>query len=265
MIYNLVSSGEIIARISEDYNINHADYINRVPQWIHQALNELNIDIAFIPKFQFIPIIENIGLLPGDIKMITGVEANGIRLNRIYGRSSIRTTEVNHQDAVVMTNLGSTIYGENITIDGSKVVMESNKVRTYNNETILTTKPSDKYNYILLPNGKIETNLDCEEVVVYYLSYPIEFDSIFGFEAPMIPDNEHVKIALTWYVLCKILMRGGVHPILKLGGIDPEYDPSKQWKHWKPIAINKANEDDPEQMAILSKVHRSFFYNHLFD
>jgi len=267
MIYNLVSSAEIIARISEDYNINHADYINRVPQWVHQAMCELDINIAFIPTYITIPIVERIGLLPKNIKMVTGVEGNGVRLNRIYGKSSINTRELDTSDAVVLTTLGSTIYGDNITIDveNNKINVEATKIRTYNNETIVQVSPSEKYNYILLPNGKIEVNSDCDYVTIYYLSYPIEFDVIFGFDAPQIPDNEHVKIALTWYVLRNILMRGYVHPIIKLGGVDPEYDPAKQWKVWKQSARNNMSDSDPEQSAILSRLHRSYFYNSIFE
>ena len=267
MIYNLVSSGEIVARISEDYNINHADYINRVPQWVHQAMGELDINIAFIPTFITIPIVERIGLLPRDIKLITGVEADGCRLTRIHGHGSVKTIELTQRDAIVMTSLGSTVYGDNIVIDteNNKVVMNPTKIRTYNNETIVHTQPSDKYNYILLPNGKIEINSDAKFVTIYYLSYPITFDTIFGFDAPQIPDNEHVKVALTWYVLRNILMRGYLHPIISLTSNDPENNPNRQWTRWKTIARNNASDSDPDQSAILSRLHRSYFYNSMFD
>lgn len=267
MIYNLVSAAEIVARISEDYNINHADYINRVPQWVHQAMCELDINIAFIPTYITIPLIDGIGLLPKNIKLITGVESNGVRLNRIYGKGCINTREIDSTDAVVMTNLGKTIYGDDITLDveNNKINVTATSIRTFNNETIVQVLPSERYNYILLPNGKIEVNNDSDYATIYFLSYPIEFDAIFGFDAPQIPDNEHVKIALTWYVLTKILMRGYLHPIIKLGGVDPEYDPSKQWKVWKTNARNNVSDSDPEQYAILSRLHRSYFYNSIFE
>jgi len=264
MIYNLVSAAEIVARISEDYNINHGDYINRVPQWVSQALNELDINLAFVPTFATIPMVERIGILPKSIKVITGIEYNGVRLGRIHGTSRDMIPELNNGEAIILTSLGSTIYGNNTVVDGDIITTNPSKIRTYNHETILSAPISDTHNYILLPNGKLETNFDCTEVIIYFLKPPIEFDEHFGFESPMIPDNEQTKVAFTWYVLRNILMRGYKHPIISLGNRDPEFDPSKQWTKWKLIARNNLAYGDSEENDILSRLWGSYFYNSIF-
>lgn len=264
MNYNVVSAAEIVARISEDYNINFGDYINRVPQWIIQALNELDVNIAFIPTYKVIPLVDRIGILPTNIKVITGVEGNGVRLNRIHGISKDMIPELNYDEAITMTSLGSTIYGTNTVVDGDIITTTPTKIRTYNNETILDAAISSQYDYILLPNGRVEVNQDIDEVIVYYLSQPIFFDKTFGFQAPFIPDNEQTKVALTYYVLRNILMRGYKHPILKLGQVDPEYDPAKQWTKWKLIARNNLSQGDSEENDILSRLWGSYFYNSIF-
>ncbi len=261
MFYNLVSSAEIVARISEDYNINYSDYINRVPQWVHQALNELNVKIAFIPTNIDIPIVDRIGILPKDIKVMLGVECDGVRLRRIDGTSRKLGTELNYNDAIVMTNIATSIYGTDTSISNDGVITTTpDKIRTFNNETIIEAPISQQYDYLLLPNGKIEVNKDCDNITVYYMQYPIQFDDVFGFEAPMIPDNEPTKVALTWYVLSKILMRGYKHPILQLSHRDVEFDPYKQWDVWKTKARNNLSDGDSERNDIISRIWNSYFY-----
>lgn len=97
-----------------------------------------------------------------------------------------------------------------------------------------------------------EINSDDSFVTIHYRKYPTHRSSELQQNIPVIPDDETTILALTDYVLFKILVRGYVHPYYRLGAQNPMYDPQLNWIKNKVLAkrsLSKLTDHDLEQIT----------------
>jgi len=89
MIYNQISSDVCIARVFDRFNIEYSGFIARVPNWIFQAMGELDIYQAF-SDYKVSATIESYKVqIPLQTKEIMAVEYDGLRLRRIDAINNI--------------------------------------------------------------------------------------------------------------------------------------------------------------------------------
>ena len=81
------------------------------------------------------------------------------------------------------------------------------------NNSICSTTES----YSLNPNY-IHCSFQTGTIVIYYLGIDTDED---GF--PNIPDNYHVKEAITWYIISRMLLRGFKHPVVSYEMADSKW------------------------------------------
>ena len=100
--------------------------------------------------------------------------------------------------------------------------------------------------------NECEINTDDEFVTVFYRKYPTHYSKELMQEIPIIPDSEIILEGLSYYVLSKILGRGYVHPIYKLGTNNQNYDPRLVWESKVPKirkVLNSMTDHDYELIA----------------
>ncbi len=83
MIYNQISSDVCIARVFDRFNIEYSGFIARVPNWIFQAMGELDIYQAYTDYKVLSDITSFKAPIPPQTKEIMAVEYEGLRLRRI--------------------------------------------------------------------------------------------------------------------------------------------------------------------------------------
>ena len=83
MIYNRVSGKTCVARLYNSFNIDYSDWESRSPQWINQALGELNAYNSLEKTRKTETVSDYIFKLPCDIKVLAAIEYEGCRLPRI--------------------------------------------------------------------------------------------------------------------------------------------------------------------------------------
>lgn len=264
MIYRLVEADEVVARLDNDFNANSGDWINRVPQWIHQCLSDLKIYLGLLPKSHVANVTNYYTDIPTDVKRLIGIEYNGCRLDR--RATSMYKDQIidNPSYATLITNIGTTITGTitNATLDDDLQDLQINveKIRTYDATTINELPSSDHY-YYLHPNGKIETSFVTGIVIFHYYILPASYNERLNSLCPLIPDNELVKDAIAWFLFQMILQRGVSHPVFKLGHSNPVLDPFRRYKDARLKAKNNASEDDADNAKIINRMWQSALYN----
>lgn len=264
MIYNLVGVEEIISRLDNDFNVNQGDWLNRVPQWIYQCLGDLNIRLGYLNKAHIAEVENNYASVPDDIAELIGVEHNGYRLDRRATSQYKATTTSDATYATLKTNIGVEVSGtlSNVTLDDTleDIVIDVDKIRVYDATTIVELPISSHY-YYLHPNGKIETSFEEGIITLHYYTLPYEYNETVNSNCPLIPDNEAVKDAITWYVFQSILQRGTKHPIFTLGSPNPKLDPFSRYRNARLNAKVKGKKVDADQAKIIDKMWQSALYN----
>lgn len=244
MIYNHVSLKNIVGRIFNTYNIKSADFINRVPQWTGEALGKLNIYMALEPAITRIEVNEYKAILPSTLKKLVAVEYNGLIIPRLIGTRLEYVSESGFS-----SSLSESKHLKNIEYDQNGVIIS---VRT--EETTIPVTRSSEYNYILHKNGYIDLPFETGELTIYFQKLPEESDPQTGMYFPLVPDDENVQEAITWYILMNMLYRGYIHPILSLTSANRYINPGLQWDYYKPIARNSASSPDREQRELHSAI-----------
>lgn len=266
MIYSLVEADGVIARLDNDFNVNTGDWISRVPKWIYQCLSSLNIHYSFTPKAHIALVEDGISTQPDDIHLLIGIEYEGSRLDRRPTSQYKSSTTSISQPAysVIKTDVGVTMEGTISDIeeddDSQYVTLDLDKIRARDASSITELPLSDDH-YMLLPNGTIETTIDNGVIVYHYYSFPAAYNERLNSLCPLIPKNEEVEEAVTWYIFMSILQRGAKHPVFSIGNPNWKLDPYERYRKARLSAKVKANRGDADQNRITDSMWQSALYN----
>jgi hypothetical protein len=225
MVYRIVSSNEVIARVSNDFNPDYEGWVNRSPQWIADALDELEIYIKLEPVKECIDVVDYKFQLPCDIKLLQGIKYHGRRLPRHDAMNELDTCDLHEED-------------------------ELRHHKAFRHES-----------YELSNTGWGTTTFREGEITIYYKRVPVELDATTGIYFPLIPDNQYVKMAIEWYILRGILLRGHIHTVVSLDSKNPETNPGAQWELYKKRARNSVGAMDADERAEVSNILRTFIVN----
>ena len=80
MVTQFTSAKELIARIEHDFTIDFSDWIAKAPLWLADALAQLDVVDVWIDTFKEIDIVDYRGTMPCNVKMLRGIDHNGLRL-----------------------------------------------------------------------------------------------------------------------------------------------------------------------------------------
>ncbi len=83
MILNTINSKVIIARVFDRFNIDYSGFIVRVPNWIHSAMRQLDLQLPLNPEIVIGTVSEYKCNIPPHTKRLYGVSYNGLRIPRI--------------------------------------------------------------------------------------------------------------------------------------------------------------------------------------
>lgn len=112
--------------------------------------------------------------------------------------------------------------------------------------------------------GYIITTFEEGTVTFYYDKLPVEKDRATGIYYPLVPDDEDILDAISWYILMRILERGYKHPIYNIGNQNPVLCPVMQWEGYrgtpghKTKARNAAMKMNIEEREDLSRMINTF-------
>ena len=218
MIYQLVSSKEIVARLENDFDVDHSDWISRAPLWIANALDILQFMSTYEDKYIDLTVENYIVQLPDDapqdIRRILGVEYEGFLIKRLNVINPIKQPTVSS---------------------------EYSTLETYS-----------------IKNGYIVTSFEDGTIRLYYQSPAIEWDINNQVYWPKVPANSIVQGAIEWYLLVCMLRRGYRHPTYSLDSKSPFTNPAIMWESEQKKARNQVGSFDPEDRAEISRIIRTF-------
>ncbi len=83
MILNTISSKVVIARVFDRFNIDYLGFVVRVPNWIHSAMRQLELQVPLNPEIVVGTVSEYKCNIPPHTRKLYGVSYNGLRLPRI--------------------------------------------------------------------------------------------------------------------------------------------------------------------------------------
>lgn len=74
MVYKYVQAREVIARVYNDFNVQHSDWEFRAMEWIGQALREMKIYMALVPCHTDVDVISYRAKVPCDLRILKSIE-----------------------------------------------------------------------------------------------------------------------------------------------------------------------------------------------
>lgn len=177
-MYKLINSKVVIAKTYDLFNIDYSDWENRVPNWIEEALQDMQIHIQSEIVSEERTVVDGKIQLPCDIKLLNKV---------VHGDVDLYPTELYNLEA--MSDIQKLYFFDRYRIDG---------------------------------NGYLSVPIDDDEVVtIYYYRTPVEKDEVTNLYFPLIPDREDLYMALAYYCLYRIVLRG--HKVGKWTLEAPDY------------------------------------------
>jgi len=266
MIYKLTEVDEVIARLDNDFNINKGDYIPRFPQWVYQCLSDLELIYGLVPAAHVGYVENNQCALPEDLEHLTMIEYKGHRLERkSKGNPTFKEdNSVSDYIAYIQTDIGLDIEvnTENITVSdilgGTKLDIKSIHVKDTSSAQYV---PKSGDSYVLLSNGNIETSFYTGIVIYHYYKLPTKYNDRIGALCPLIPDNEFVIEACSWYILMNLMQRGYKHPVYSLNSNNYITNPYLMYRRKRLNARNKGDKLDRDQQKIITNLWNSAMYN----
>jgi len=211
-VYNSVSARTVIRRVYDHFNVVGSDWEIRSIEWIGEALRQLNIYNSLEQCHTDLTLVNHKAKLPCDLFSLRAVEANGNIMDLTHNGA------INKFDSVVLSEI-------------------SNLEKTYE----LTHT-----GYIMVNN--VDTAND-DKIRIHYLKVPDVFDDELAMRIPLVPDNEKVLEALSWYVFYRLLGRGYKSPVYSLRDPIEHLNPYRMWLKHKPKAKNirmDLNKDERE-------------------
>lgn len=278
MIHNYISSKELVERIYNDYNIQSDDFVSRLPTWTLNAIREIGIKQSYVLTTIVLKLYDNKACIPKEIDRVYGVKINGLTADFNYDLSTV--DKINYEE----------VTNQVVGFNGNVYKHEPNAIDDYDEDIVTPApikptssvpnviSPTDYYNATYpwlshtnfdikywrsrsketnkykIVNGWINTNVSEGTVelacgAIAYL-YDEDFEMIF----PLIPDDENLIKAITFYILGQILMRGYKHSLLSYSVNNEFLNPGMGWTKYSKLARNSCNALSPDSKRTLSKL-----------
>jgi len=226
MIYELINSKICVGRVLDRYSIDYSGWINRAPNWISDALSEMNMYNSLMDKTVNGEVANYKCPIPDGTVKFEGVSYLGYRLDR--------NDTINQHDNTKMDELVHDEYSYSLSIndDGS---------------------------------GFITTTFEeCDEgeLKFYIKKLPVILDANTNLYWAMIPNNVNVMIAIDWYLLKSIMYRGHNIPGMSLTSPNRFNNPALAWEHFSRIAKIRVRALDKDDRHEISKLKRTLLVDY---
>jgi len=254
MRINYISGNTIIGRIYDEFNIKSSDWVNRVPDWIYQALRQLNNNKTYVNMYfegKFYNNHINLPEYDGEIKLLTInhhiiVNPDNIEFHHYYNHLN---NDPNNQDLPIVSD--NNTFNSNNSLSRDESLIPNN----INTNTFWKHKKDQYY----IENNILYTRHNTGHYKLWYKTIPVDFNDKLQTYIPNIPDIEKVISNIKWYVFKNILSRGLIHPVYSLGNRNPEYDPNAKWQTTLMGAKLALSELDNHDRNELANVSMAFF------
>jgi len=202
MIFNTISSVEVVFAVIDRFGIKSEDFITRSPSWIKACLDELKLRESYVTDVKPIKFNNNRCLLPPFTKTVEWVVIDGHRCD--YNESLYL------EDSLVSLNRDVVFEGD-IFGEGTDIISIS-----HDDEVDVEFASSGMPYFYKISNGWLHTNVRYGTAEIKYSHTQTVLDKDLGLEFPVIPDEFNTKEAIMYFILRTMLMRGYIHPILNL-------------------------------------------------
>lgn len=238
MISDTINSSIIVYDIIDRYNIQSNDFATRTPDWIVSAMKEIGVKSALKTTIHKVTFSNNRVLLPKFCETIDMVLINDRKVD--YAESLYII------DTEIELNRGLRFLGDPTNHDFN------NEVITASSNGDLDPDFADGNNQMFyrVETGWLHTNVRFGTIEIKYKSLPNIMDEMLGIQFPLIPDGQHTKNAIMWFILRTMLMRGYIHPILNLKDNSPFTNPAIAYERERLLAqveVASPNRDSREK------------------
>lgn len=236
MVFNTINSAVIIAELLDRYNIKSNDFIQRCPNWIDSCLEEIKCHRTLETDVLRTRFTNNRVQLPKFTKAVDWVVIDEVKAHY-------------NEDVYV---LNEDIYlNRNASFSGN-TYDQSPKFATIismDNNPEIDPDFADRTipRFYRVAHNWVHTNVKFGFIEIKYKYSPYILDDLTGLEFPLIPDEVNTKEAVMWYIIRTIVMRGYIHPILRLDARDTETNPALAFRKYATlsrISLNSPNLDE---------------------
>ena len=246
----------IIAKIDNDFNIDHSDWIPRIAAWTIEALSILNCTIkeTITKKIQ---VKDKIGYLrcPIDFNKITMYDENGCKIYNMEDNAKCGCIPYTGEQSKSYVGRDEQIA---IPID------PSNPNGDYVTTSRRKTRESNRY-FISLGRNKFELNFETEYVTISYEGVKTYYSETYHTDLPVIPNNALLLEAIGFYCMYKILLRGHKHPVMNLQASQYGTNPYYTWIQLKDEAKRSVIINAQGDVVNDGGEWRKAFYNFTFN
>lgn len=253
----------IIAKIDNDFNIDHSDYIPRVAAWVIEALSILKCNITENKTIK-IKVNDKIACFDCiDVKHMKVYDSNGCEIESMEDITKVGSSCCGNDPSTGETSYSNIIGRDEqiaIPIDTSK----------YPTEYVTTSKQKvfkgyDNKYYVLLSNNKLELNFETDYIIIKYKGVKTYISELYGCELPVIPNNGLLIEAIGYYCMYKILCRGHKHPVMNLSASQYGTNPYYMWMQLKDEAKRSVIIDEQGEVIDDGGIWRNSFFNFTFN
>lgn len=252
----------IIAKIDNDFNIDHSDWIPRVAAWAIEALNMLKCT-KYETKCQKVLVNDKIVTVTGiDLNRVEVCDKNGCKIESMqdvlkYNRCSCPFIPSTGEET------GADVVGrdEQIAIPIDPTQYPEEYVTT---SRLKSVRQQNRY-YIVISPTQLELNFNAEYIYIKYKGVKTEMSTLYNCELPVIPNNSLVIEAIAYYCMYKILCRGHKHPVMNLNASQYGTNPYYMWMQLKDQAHRSAIIDAQGEVIDDGGIWRSSFFNFTFN
>ena len=246
----------IIAKIDNDFNIDHSDWVPRVAAWTIEALSILKCTKTEEISKE-IKIKDKIGYLECniDFNTVKMYDENGCEINNIK--------EVKQCGCIPSTgNLKQTVIGrdEQVAIP----VDVKNPLGDYVTTSRRKSTQILRY-YIPLSNNQFELNFNTDFVTIKYKGIKSYYSDTYQCDLPVIPNNGLLIEAIGFYCMYKILLRGHRHPVMNLHASQYGTNPYYTWLQLKDEAKRSVIINEQGDVVEDGGQWKKSFYNFTFN
>lgn len=258
----------IIAKIDNDFNPDNSDWINRVPAWCVDAMQQLKI-LSVVKKKRKLNVNNRIAYSPCNIinNELKVYDKRGCAIANIndkvdcgcqFPTGKLQTDNEELSDTMsIVSGMSDVTYGESIAVHNNDD--DINKRNITFDRYIL---PVEERNYVLVDANHIELNFDTDYIYIENLEVETQYSEYFQEEIPVIPNDGNLIEALAYYCMYKMLCRGMKHPVFNLNASQYGTNPYYMWMQLKSKA--RASVINTIQGNIDTKEWQNYFYNYTF-
>jgi len=267
MVHNYITSKDLVERIYNDYNIQSDDFVSRLPTWVLNAIREITIKQVYILTNIILELHNHKACLPKEIDRIYGVKIDGLTADLNYDLSTT--------DKSLYTEINGTVV---VGFDGKIYTHEQNILNNFGIDTPNVITPTEFYNMqypglthsefdikywrsrtketckYKIVNGWINSNIEHGLMEIACGTIPYLYDEEFEMIFPLIPDDENLIKAITFYILGQMLLRGYKHSLLSYTTNNEFLNPGMGWNKYSKLARNSCNAISPDSKRTITKL-----------